>query len=59
MLLYNAACNFAQLGRIDEAVSALEQAVDRGYGDRSWMEHDSDLDPIRGTPRYKALHERM
>jgi serine/threonine protein kinase/Flp pilus assembly protein TadD len=59
MLLYNAACNFAQLGRIDEAVSALEQAVDRGYGDRSWMEHDSDLDPIRSTPRYKALYERM
>jgi tetratricopeptide (TPR) repeat protein len=59
MLLYNAACNFAQLGRVDEANSTLEQAVDRGYGDRSWMEHDSDLEPLRETPRYKALVERM
>jgi serine/threonine protein kinase/Flp pilus assembly protein TadD len=59
MLLYNAACNFAQLERIDEAIAALEQAVDRGYGDRSWMEHDSDLEALRETPRYKALLERL
>ncbi|MEO8193292.1 MAG: protein kinase [Gemmatimonadales bacterium] len=59
MLLYNAACNYSQLGRVDEAISALEQAVDRGYGDRPWMEHDSDLDPLRPMPRYKALLERM
>jgi tetratricopeptide (TPR) repeat protein len=59
MLLYNAACNYSQLGRLDEAISALEQAVDRGYGDRPWMEHDSDLDQVRQLPRYKALLERM
>jgi len=33
--------------------------VDRGYGDRPWMEHDSDLEPLRDKPRYKALLERM
>ena len=59
MLLYNVACNYAQLGRVEEALSALEQAVDRGYGDRPWMEHDSDLEPLRDKPRYKALLERM
>ena len=59
MLLYNVACNYAQLGKNDEAMSALEQAVDRGYGDRPWMEHDSDLDPLREMPRYKALLERL
>ena len=59
MLLYNVACNYAQLGRVDEAISTLEQAVDRGYGDKSWMQHDSDLEPLRTNVRYKALAERM
>ena len=59
MLLYNVGCNYAQLGQVDEALSALEQAVDRGYGDKPWMEHDSDLDPLRSNPRYEKLLERM
>ncbi len=59
MLLYNVACNYCVLGRIDDALAALEQAVDRGYGDRNWMEHDSDLMPLRGTPRYQALLQAM
>ena len=59
MLLYNVACTYAQLGRPDEALAALEQAVDRGYGDKAWMEHDSDLESIRSTPRYKAVLQAM
>jgi TolB-like protein/Flp pilus assembly protein TadD len=59
MLLYNVACNYAQLGRNSDALVALEQAVDRGYGDKSWMEHDSDLDALRSEPRYQALLQRM
>jgi serine/threonine protein kinase/Flp pilus assembly protein TadD len=59
MLLYNAACNFALLGRTDEALGALEQAVDRGYGDKNWIEHDSDFDSIRATQRYQALVQSM
>ncbi len=59
MLLYNVACNYAQLGRVDESLSALEQAVDRGFGDKAWLEHDSDLDTLRDTPRYKTLLQAM
>ena len=59
MLLYNAACNYSQLGSVDEALSTLEQAVDRGFGDKLWLEHDSDLDSLRDLPRYKSIVERM
>lgn len=59
MLLYNVACNYAQLGRVDDALGALEQAVDRGYGDKAWMQHDSDLDPLRETSRYQAVLQAM
>jgi adenylate cyclase len=59
MLLYNAACNYSQLGSVDEALSTLEQAVDRGFGDKLWLEHDSDLDSLRDLPRYRSIVERM
>jgi TolB-like protein/Flp pilus assembly protein TadD len=59
MLLYNVACNYALLGRIEDGLSSLEQAVDRGYGDKAWMEHDADLEPLRSSPRYQAILERM
>jgi serine/threonine protein kinase/tetratricopeptide (TPR) repeat protein len=59
MLLYNVACTYAVLNRIDDALNALEQAVDRGFGDKGWMENDSDLDSLHGNQRYNALHQKM
>ncbi len=59
MLLYNVACTYGVLGRTDDCLGALEQAVSKGWGDRSWLEHDSDLDSIRETPRYKAIVQAM
>jgi adenylate cyclase len=32
-------------GRPERAIDLLERAVHLGWGDRAWMEHDSDLDP--------------
>ena len=59
MLLYNAACTFARLGRTDDALVALEHAVEQGWGDKAWLEHDSDLDSIRSAPRYQAIVQAM
>jgi serine/threonine protein kinase/Flp pilus assembly protein TadD len=59
MLLYNVACVYAQLGKIDESLAALEGAVEKGWGDKNWIEHDSDLVPLRSNPRFQAIVSSM
>jgi serine/threonine protein kinase/Flp pilus assembly protein TadD len=58
-MLYNIACAYSLLGMSDEALSSLETAVDKGFGHKEWIEHDSDLDSIRGTPRFQAIAQAM
>lgn len=52
---YNAACLFALAGRRDRALDCLEEAVGVGFGNRKWLEHDPDLDALRGDPRFERL----
>ena len=55
MVYYNAACTFAVLADSQRALDLLERAVKLGWGDRAWMENDSDLASLRNTPRFNAL----
>ena len=41
------------------ALSSLETAVDKGFGFKDWLEHDTDLDSIRATPRFQAIAQAM
>jgi TolB-like protein/Tfp pilus assembly protein PilF len=59
LLLYNIACMHARLGNPDESLNALEKAVDKGYGQKDWVEHDTDLDSLREIPRFKRIIEGM
>jgi adenylate cyclase len=59
MLLYNVACTYSMLGKADDALSCLERAIDRGFGHREWIDHDSDFDSIRELPRFKAIQRAM
>jgi adenylate cyclase len=59
MLLYNVACNYSVLQRYDDALNALERAVEKGWGDRAWIEHDSDFDPLRSNPKFQAIVSAM
>jgi serine/threonine protein kinase/Flp pilus assembly protein TadD len=59
MLLYNVACTYARLEKTDHALEALERAVEKGWGDKEWLEHDSDMDPLREIPRFKAITQAM
>jgi len=59
MLLYNLGCIHSLAGDIEEAIDCLERAASGGVLQKGWYEHDGDLDPLRGHPRFKALLERM
>jgi non-specific serine/threonine protein kinase len=57
--LYNVACVYSQVRRTDDAIEALEQAVEHGFTHKEWIENDSDLDPLRDHPRFEGLLEKL
>ncbi|HPD17778.1 MAG TPA: tetratricopeptide repeat protein [Planctomycetota bacterium] len=59
IVLYNVACTYSRMKKIEEALDALERAVECGYRDVGWMEKDADLDNLRDEARYKALVRRL
>jgi tetratricopeptide (TPR) repeat protein len=58
-LLYNVACVFALAGLTDDAITSLDKAVQNGFGHREWIDNDSDLDSLRGDPRFDAVRKRL
>jgi adenylate cyclase len=57
--LYNAACFYAHIGETERALDLLDQAVATGLGFRNWIDHDSDFDSIRESPRFRRIVSRM
>lgn len=55
MVLYNVACVQSLANKYDDALDTLEKAVRNGLKQKGWLEHDSNLDPLRRSPRYKKL----
>jgi adenylate cyclase len=55
MLLYNLACIYSMAGRKEEALGFLERSVRAGMNRLGWVQHDSNLDAIRGDPRFQAV----
>jgi adenylate cyclase len=58
-VLYNAACSFALAGDPQRALDLLDRAVGMGRGYRAWIEHDPDLDTLRGLPRFQQIVARL
>jgi hypothetical protein len=51
------ACALAQLGRQQEALAALKQAVTRFPYIRASLKEEADLKPLAHLPEFKALLE--
>lgn len=56
---YNLACSLARVTRPDEALDALEWAVELGYADGSYMRADEDLASLRDEERFRVLLRRL
>jgi tetratricopeptide (TPR) repeat protein len=54
-ILFNIACNEALLGRADDAIGHLRQAIEADEQVLELVRTDSDLDPIRDDPRFAEL----
>jgi hypothetical protein len=54
-LMYNVACCESLSGRAADAIEHLRRAIDRAEDMRSLAAVDSDFDPIRHEPAFKAL----
>jgi tetratricopeptide (TPR) repeat protein len=57
-LLYNLACSESLAGRTEDAIEHLRLAIEKSERFRSFAADDSDFDPIRDEPAFKALVER-
>jgi adenylate cyclase len=59
LTLYNVACIHSQLGDLDCAFDLLERMIPNAGQEmkRGWIQHDSDLDPLRSHPRYQKIRE--
>ena len=54
-LLYNVACCESLAGRTADAIDHLRRAVERSERYRAYARDDSDFDPIREEPAFRAL----
>ncbi len=57
--LYNIACVYALQGEAEQALGCLEKALMYGFAHKAWIENDSDLQSLRGHPRFQALLQGM
>jgi tetratricopeptide (TPR) repeat protein len=59
VILYNAACNLAQLSDPDRALDELEHAIEAGVAVGDWIQHDPDFERLRDHPRFQAIVKRI
>jgi adenylate cyclase len=56
---YNAACIYTKLGDVERALDVLERILPHAGHElkHGWINHDSDLDPLRSHPRFQKILE--
>ena len=52
---YDKSCLLARMGRLEESVAALQTSFEKGYRKFAHIDHDDDMDPIRGREDFNTL----
>jgi TolB-like protein/Flp pilus assembly protein TadD len=59
IIQYNAACFYGLSGDVEKCLEQLENCAFKvGNVNREWLENDSDLDSVRGHPRFEEILRR-
>src|SRR5262249_39121269 len=53
--VYNVACSLALAGEKEDALAALQKALDTGFDQEALLFSDTDLDNLRTDPGFKKL----
>lgn len=56
---YNLACSYSLTGNFNQALAALERALNLGYQDFKWLAQDPDLSDLRMHPLYKNIRAKV
>ena len=56
---YNLACGYARVGRVADALAAIERAVEQRFGTRRAYESDADFAPLREEERFLVALDRL
>lgn len=55
MILYNLACSYSLMNDIDRSLEIMLEAIQCGYNDFDYLEHDSDLLNLHQDNRFKQF----
>ncbi len=55
-VLYNVACVYCAMHKLEEAITALQLSWDNGLRDTHWARRDPDLAALRGHPEFERLY---
>ena len=59
LVQYNLACSYSLTGNFNQALAALERALNLGYRDFNWLSQDPDLSDLRMHPLYKNIRAKV
>jgi len=59
LVQYNLACSYSLTGNFNQALAALERALNLGYRDFKWLSQDPDLSDLRMHPLYKNIRAKV